>query len=38
MDWFYKKTIPHYNIINNKLVLVTSDGYVNVLWSEDKGE
>ena len=38
MDWLYKKTIPNYNIINNKLVLVTSDGYVNVLWSEDKGE
>ena len=37
MDWSYKKTTPHYNIINNKLVLVTSDGYVNVLW-EDKGE
>ena len=38
MDWSYKKTMPYYTFINNKLVLVTSDGYVNVLWSEEKGE
>ena len=38
MTWTYKKTIPYYAIIDNKLVFVTSDGYVNVLWSEDKGK
>lgn len=38
MDWSYKKTMPYYTFIDNKLVIVTSDGYVNVLWSEDKGE
>lgn len=38
MSWCYKKTMPYYAIIDNKLVLVTSDGYVNVLWSEYKGE
>ena len=34
MDWSYKKIIPYYVIIDNKLALVTSDGYVNILWEE----
>lgn len=38
MDWTYKKITSQYKIIDNKLVIITSDGYVNVLWSGDKGE
>ena len=37
MDWSYKKIMSYYTFIGSKLVIVSSDGYVNVLW-EDKGE
>lgn len=38
MHWSYKKDKLYYTIINNKIVLVTSDGYVNTLWNEYIGE